>query len=35
MSEDYLALEDKSGSEEALKNIVIVQIDTLPKFDPF
>ena len=35
LSEDYLAQGDKSGSEEALRNIVIAKVDAIPEFDPF
>ncbi|MCK4429433.1 MAG: hypothetical protein KAU95_03590 [Candidatus Aenigmarchaeota archaeon] len=35
LSEEYLAKDDKKGSEESLKNMVIVKTDAVPKFDPF
>ena len=35
LSEEYLAQDDKKGSEEALKNIELAKSEAVPKFDPF
>lgn len=35
LSEEYLYIGDKKGSEEALKNIQIAKVEAVPKFDPF
>ncbi|MDH4222200.1 MAG: hypothetical protein OEV55_01525 [candidate division Zixibacteria bacterium] len=35
LSEEYLLLGDKNGSQEALRNIQISKTDAVPNFDPF
>jgi hypothetical protein len=35
LSDEYLAQGDKTGSEEALKNIELARTDAVPGFDPF
>ena len=35
MSEGYLALGDKQGSDEALNNILLAKTDAVPEHDPF
>ena len=35
LSEEYLALGDRQGSEEALNNITLAKTHTMPKYDPF
>ena len=35
LSEEYLAQDDKKGSEETLKNITISKTDAVPKYDTF
>ncbi len=35
LSDEYLALGDKGGSEEALNNVIITKTEAVPKYDPF
>ena len=35
LSDEYLALGDKGGSEEALNNVIIAKTEAVPKYDPF